>query len=86
MDKGDGGGPPQFVQHPTPQVVVNEGESIVLKAIVRPAGDPSLTVQWLKNGTVLNACELIILHIALLLPACLRCSYFHLSLVSLLAL
>lgn len=52
-------GPPQFVQHPVPQATVNEGDSITLKAIVRPAGDPTLEVQWLKNGVVLSACELL---------------------------
>ncbi len=61
MDRGDIDGPPQFVQHPIGQVTVNEGESIVLKAIVRPAGDPSLNVQWLKNGVVLTACKCTLL-------------------------
>lgn len=59
MDRGDVEGPPQFVQHPVPQATVNEGDSITLKAIVRPAGDPTLEVQWLKNGVVLSACELL---------------------------
>lgn len=55
MDRGDNNAPPQFVQHPVGQVTVNEGDSIILKAIVRPAGDPTLDVQWLKNGVVLSA-------------------------------
>ena len=53
-------GPPQFVQQPAPQVTVNEGDSITIKAVVRPAGDPTLDVQWLKNGVVLSACELLV--------------------------
>ncbi|CUT98923.1 titin [Echinococcus multilocularis] len=55
MDRGDAEGPPQFIQHPVPQATVNEGDSITLKAIVKPAGDPTLEVQWLKNGVVLSA-------------------------------
>ena len=58
MDRGEVDGPPQFVQQPAPQVTVSEGDSITLKAVVRPAGDPTLDVQWLKNGVVLSACEL----------------------------
>ncbi|VDN98202.1 unnamed protein product [Rodentolepis nana] len=59
MDRGDNNAPPQFVQHPVSQVTVNEGDSIILKAVVRPAGDPTLDVQWLKNGVVLSACDLL---------------------------
>lgn len=57
MDRGVGDGPPQFVQQPVAQVAVNEGDSITLKAVVKPAGDPTLDVQWLKNGIVLSACK-----------------------------
>uniref|UniRef100_A0A5K3FFF5 Titin n=1 Tax=Mesocestoides corti TaxID=53468 RepID=A0A5K3FFF5_MESCO len=55
MDRGDVEGPPQFVQHPVPQETVKEGDGVTLKAIVKPAGDPTLDVQWLKNGVVLTA-------------------------------
>ncbi|KAM3171967.1 hypothetical protein ACTXT7_015514, partial [Hymenolepis weldensis] len=55
MDRGYNNAPPQFVQQPASQVTVNEGDSIILKAVVKPAGDPTLDVQWLKNGVVLSA-------------------------------
>ncbi|VUZ41207.1 unnamed protein product [Hymenolepis diminuta] len=55
MDRGYNNAPPQFVQQPAGQVTVNEGDSIILKAVVKPAGDPTLDVQWLKNGVVLSA-------------------------------
>ncbi|KAM7536708.1 hypothetical protein Aperf_G00000086127 [Anoplocephala perfoliata] len=55
MERGDVNGPPQFVQHPVAQVTVPEGDTITLKAVVRPAGDPTLDVRWLKNGVVLSA-------------------------------
>ncbi|CAL8099627.1 unnamed protein product [Calicophoron daubneyi] len=55
MDGVDATGPPQFVQHPTSQVHVNEGEPTHLSAVVRPAGDSSLHVEWFKNGKPLAA-------------------------------
>lgn len=47
--------PPNFIKHPEPHQVTSEGDPISLTARVAPAGDPNLTVQWYKDGNLLNA-------------------------------
>ncbi|VDN11479.1 unnamed protein product, partial [Dibothriocephalus latus] len=48
-------GPPQFVSHPVAQMAVGEGDGCTIKAVIQPAGDPTLEVVWLKDGVVLDA-------------------------------
>ncbi|KAL7057852.1 hypothetical protein AAHC03_016477 [Spirometra sp. Aus1] len=55
IDMGETEGPPQFVSHPVAQLAVGEGDGCAIKAVIRPAGDPTLEVVWLKDGVVLDA-------------------------------
>lgn len=50
--------PPQFLRPLLPQINLKENERAKFETFVQPSNDPSMTVEWFKDGEPLKTGEL----------------------------